>query len=541
LFLCGTIAACAGTIVDPDDDGTTGGSAPGQPNGVPGPGVAEQCVDPDVPNVGVAPLRRLTRLEYDNTVRDLLGDTTAPAADFAPDEAVGGYDANAIAAVSKLQIEDYLDAAETLAKTFVASKLAGAVSCDIALSSCVRPFIESFGLRAFRRPLTQEESDIYTAVYESGRTQWGAQSGVELAIRGFLSSPNFLYHVENVQPSADGKVARVDMHTLASRLSYFLWSSMPDDELLSVAESGGLETPEGVEVQARRMLADPKAADTIASFHEQWLGIQAIEEVAKDTELFPEWTPALATSMREETRRFVSHVVLDGDARLSTLLTATYSFVNPALAKIYGVPAPTSGFVQADLDPHERAGLLTHPSLLTALSGASETSWVHRGKFVREQLLCDILSPPPPGVEATDPKDPGRLENPECMGCHLKMDPIGIGFDAYGPIGTHRLTDEQGKAVSTAGEVIDETGKIDAAGKFDGAVELARRLADSDHVARCVATQWFRFAARRIETTADACTLATVQETFITSGNDVRELMIALTKTPAFRYRAVTQ
>jgi hypothetical protein len=432
----------------------------------------------------------------------------------------------------------FLYAGETWANAAIAD---GLVGCDVADDACVEPFIADFGKRAFRRPLSQEETDVYAGLYQTGKTQWGAEMGVELVLRGLLAAPSFLYHVEAHQPGASGKVAPVDAYTLASRLSYFLWASMPDDELFAAAESGGLDTPEGVEEQARRMLADPKAADTVASFHEQWMGIRGVEEAAKDPALFPEWNANLASSMREETRRFVTHVVLEGDAKLDTLLTASFSFVNPALADIYGVSGPASGFAKVDLNPNQRAGLLTQASLMASRSGASETSWVHRGKFVREQLLCDVLPAPPPGVEATDPKDAGRLENPECMGCHRKMDPIGFGFDALSAIGQHRTTDEHGKPVSTKGEIIDDAGELDVSGEFDGAVELAHKLAESKHVASCVAVQWFRFAARRIETKADACTIATVSETFASSGNDVRELMVALAKAPAFRYRAVTE
>ena len=538
--LAALAAACAGSIVDPDGEGSTNGPGPNGQEPAPGPSIASACVDPKIPDVSVQPLRRMTRLEYDNTVRDLLGDTTRPAEAFSPDEAVAGFDANAVAAISKLQTEDFLDTAETLAKTAVAEKLSDWVSCDIAQTSCIAPFVDSFGKKAFRRPLTPEEKDVYTTLYESGRDQWGATAGVELVLSAMLASPHFLYHVESMG-APEGKVARVDAYTLASRLSYFFWSSMPDDALFAAAEAGELDTPQGVEDQARRLLADPKAADTVASFHEQWLGIREIHEIAKDTELFPEWNDALADAMTEETHRFTSHVVLEGDARLSTLLTASFSFVNPALADVYGVQGPASGFAKVELDPTERAGLITQASLMASRAGASETSWVHRGKFVREQLLCDILPAPPPGVEATDPKDAGRLENPECKGCHVKMDPIGFGFDAYSAIGTHRLTDEHGKKVSTAGEVIDDTGELDVAGKFDGAVELAHSLAKSEHVGACVAVQWFRFATRRLETKADACSVATITDEFASSGYDVRELMVSLATTPAFRYRAVTE
>jgi hypothetical protein len=185
--------------------------------------------------------------------------------------------------------------------------------------------------------------------------------------------------------------------------------------------------------------------------------------------------------------------------------------------------------------------VLTHASFMTAHASAVDTSWIHRGKLVRERLLCETLKGPPNGVEGEDPKDPARLTNPECSGCHLLMDPIGIGFDAYSAIGNYRLTDEQGQSVETAGEVV-ETSSVpldDVAGEFDGAVELAHKLAVSESVGRCVAVQWFRYAARRLETDQDACSVAAIQQRFAETGSDIRELMLSIATTHAFRYRAL--
>lgn len=527
MSIAGLLAACTGAIVDPD-------------RGDPGDGTGSEplaCADSSGPSAGRAPLRRLTRLEYDNTVRDLLGDDSAPAQAFVPDEAVAGFDANSVATVSKQQTEDYLDAAAKLAETAVGS---GLVGCDIASDACARSFVSSFGRRAFRRPLSSDEQNDFFELYAASRAAWGAQKAIALVIEAFLSAPSFLYLVETTVPDAGGvQVARVDAHTLATRLSYFFWSTMPDDALLAAADAGELETLEQIDAQARRLLADPRAEATVASFHAQWLGVANLSEATKDPSLFPEYDAALAASMQEETRRFTAHVVLEGDARLSTLLTSNRSFVDAPLAKLYGAQPPASPFAETELDPEQRAGLLTHASVMTAHSGASDTSWVHRGKLVRERFLCDTLGTPPPGAEGTDPKNAGRLTDPQCKGCHLKMDPIGFGFDALSPIGAHRTVDEHGQPVSTAGEIVALDRDVDVAGEFDGAVELAHRLAASEDVGRCVAVQWFRYATRRQETDQDACSVAVVQDEFAASGHDVRELLIAIAKTDAFRHRAV--
>ncbi len=500
------------------------------------------CVDSSKIDVGRAPLRRLTRLEYANIVRDLLGDTSAVAQAFSNDEAVGGYDANSVASVSQLQTEDYLEAAETLAASAVANNLSKLTTCNITESSCGLAFIESFGRKAFRRPLDQEEKDTYGQLYSTAKGQWGASKAFELLVQAFLSSPSFLYLVEETEAPAPGEnVARVTPFTLASRMSFLLWASGPDDALLDAAQDGTLDSVDGVKTEARRMLDDPRAAEAVISFHEQWLGITHLEEAAKDTTLFPEWNDKLRHSMREETRRFVQNVVLSGDAKLNTLLTSSDSYIDAPLAKVYGVAAPNKAFDKVSFDASERSGVLTHASLLAAHSGASETSWVHRGKMVREQFLCDPVTSPPPGVESNTLLDPSRLTDPSCSGCHKKMDPIGTGFDAYSPIGVLRFTDEKGKAVSELGEIFETDAEVDVVGAFEGPVELAQKLASSEAVGKCVAVQWFRYANRRLETAADACSVAKVQEEFASSKGDIRELLVSITTTDAFRYRTTAE
>ena len=537
-------AACAGTIVEPDEDGSGPGSTgPGkEPGGGSGMSAQALCVDSSKVDVGRAPLRRLTRLEYDNILRDLLGDTSGAGQAFSPDEAVAGFDANAVAAVSQLQTEDYLAAAETLAAKAVNDNLSQLTSCDIKDNACGTSFIESFGRRAFRRPLDQEEKDTYGQLYTSAKSQWGATKAVELVVQAFLSSPSFLYLVEETEAPAPGeKVAPVTPFTVASRISFFLWASGPDDALLDAAEAGKLDTVEGIKAQARRMLDDPRAAETVASFHEQWLGVAHLDEASKDTSIFPDWNDKLKASMREETRRFVESVVLSGDGKLKTLLTSNESYIDGPLAKVYGVAAPAKAFDKVTLDASERSGVLTHASLMAAHSGASETSWVHRGKMIREQFLCDPVTPPPANVESNTLQDPSRLTDPSCSGCHKKMDPIGIGFDAYSPIGGLRFVDENGKSVSELGEIFETEAEVDVVGTFDGPVELAQKLASSEAVGKCVAVQWFRYANRRLETAADACSVAKVQDDFTASGGDIRELLVSITVTDAFRYRAITE
>jgi hypothetical protein len=528
IVLSAIAAACTGNIGErlpgPGDIEVPGGPDDKDP--------LAQCADAPL-DVGESPMRRLTRIEYDNTVRDLLGDTTGPARDFAADEKAGGFDANSNAAVSEGQIEQYVDAAEQLAITAVANKLDTWITCDKTKTTCVEPFIAAFGKSAFRQPLDAETLQSFVDLYEAARASWNATMGIQLVIQSMLISPQFLYHVELALPAAgEAAVVPLGAYELASRLSYFLWQSMPDDELLAAAAAGDLDTTEGIEAEARRMLADDRAKSSIASFHAQWLQLSELDDLTKDAAAFPEWSPELAASMRAETLAFVEEVVFGDDPRLQTLLSASFSFIDSDLAALYGVPSPSSSgeLTKVELDPQERAGILTQASFLTGHAHAADPSWVHRGKFVRERLLCQTLPPPPPDVDMSTLQDPDRLENPECAGCHVLMDPIGYGFDGYDAIGKH-------VGGQVGGEIVDDGGDLDVGGTFADPVDLAHKLASSADVRDCLAKQWVRYAVRRNETSEDACSVAAVQGEFASAEQHLQELLVSVAKADVFRYR----
>jgi hypothetical protein len=236
--------------------------------------------------------------------------------------------------------------------------------------------------------------------------------------------------------------------------------------------------------------------------------------------------------MADETARFADEVIRRGDGKLQTLLSADWTIGDATLAELYGVAAPgADGRIQ--LDPQERSGVLTHAAFLAAQAHAAEVSWVYRGKFVRENLLCDELQPPPPGVEVNETNDPSRLENPECSGCHLLMDPIGQGFDHYDAIGAYRTVDDAGQPVDARGDVLGH----DEIGTFDDAVDLSRSLASAPVVHDCMALQWFRYAMRRLEGDRDECALEDIQARFEESEQDIAELIAGIVSSEAFRYR----
>ena len=522
------------------------GDSPGKPT----ESSAPTCVG-IVP--GKSPIRRMTRFEYNNTVRDLLGDDTQPAANFVPEEEAMGFDNQAAAlGVTQILAEQYMVASEKIAAKAV-EKLDTLLPCQPAAGeerACATKFIETLGRRAYRRPIAADEVTGLLAVYDWGVTEVGFVRGIELVIQAILQSPHFLYRVEFGMPDpVQGDVVALSPHEVASRLSYMLWSSMPDEELFAAADAGQLGTAEEIEAQARRMLDDPRARQAVANFNAQWLGLSHMESMKKDPVTYPKYDESLRPLWRAETMAFLEDIIFDEGGDVGAMFTATHSVMNAQLATFYGIEGgpKTDAFEKVELDPARTAGLLTQGSILAVTGKPNQSSPVHRGKFVRERLLCQILPPPPNNVVATPPEvDPNlttraryseHSSNPSCSYCHLKMDPIGFGFEHYDGIGLWR-DNENGLPIDDTGELV-ETRNID--GTFDGVVDLAKKLAESEEARQCVATQWFRYGYGRAEGIEDFCAMQQLQLAFAAKDFNVKELLVALTQTDAFRYRrAVT-
>lgn len=494
---------------------------------------------------GNAPIRRLTAFEYDNTVEDLLGDTTRPASGFLA-EGASGFDNNAdVASVSRLQLEKYLHAAEGIAERATAN-LPGFMGCDPAADElgCIEAWVHGFVPRAWRRPLDPAESAELLGLYGESRELYSVAESVGLVLQAILLSPHFLYRVEYGAPSADGSAASILDYEMASRLSYLLWGSMPDAALFASAAAGGLRTPDQVEAEARRMLEHPRAHTMVRHFHRQWLVYADIAQVVKDIALYPDYGTDLAIAQGAATDALVEHVVWQGTGTLQELVGASYMFVDDRLATYYGLPAPGGDGLQR-ITPVDRdvAGILTDGAMLAVHAKPHETHPILRAMFVRERLLCSPPPPPPEDVDLTPPPvDPNattreRYEqhrsDPSCSGCHALLDPLGFGFENFDATGRWR-TLENGIAIDASGELSG----TDVDGEFVGARGLADRLAGSSMVGACYAKQWFRYGYGRVESQeADACTIDNLQTAFAESGDDVRELLIALTQTDAFLYR----
>ncbi|HKO48924.1 MAG TPA: DUF1592 domain-containing protein [Polyangiaceae bacterium] len=541
--------AAAGNSASTAGNGNSAGSiGVGQP--LPSP---ETCAK--IQDVVRTPLRRLTRTEYTNSVRDLLNVEVTATADLPADEVTNGFDNNAsILTVSSLHAEKYVLVSETLAKLAV-QKLSALTGCDAAAKgeeACALAFAKSFGRRAFRRPTTAEDERQLLAAYAAGRTGGSYAEGIEVMLRAALQSPNFLYRLE-LTPATDATAKRIPLSQfeLASRLSYLTWASGPDDALLDAAAKGELATKDQVAAKARTLLAAPKARAAIGGFFEQWAGTRRLSITTKLTTQFPLFSSALRDAMAKELPAFVSDVLWNGDAQLSTLLTAPVAFVSGPLAQLYGVNAPPASAdgspVKVNLPANQqRAGFLTQAGFLSVQGHPDQTSPVLRGKFVRAMLLCQPPPPPPDSVDLTLPTvDEGATARQRfaahesagasCAGCHKFMDPIGLTFEHFDAIGQYREQDN-GQAIDVSGEIVG-TEDANLSGAFKGTAELASKLASSSLVRACVSTQWFRFASGRTEANADACSLATIQRAFDANNGDIIDLIVATTQTDAFWYR----
>ncbi|HYJ08075.1 MAG TPA: DUF1592 domain-containing protein, partial [Polyangiaceae bacterium] len=354
-------ASCTGHLSGHDaaaDGAEAPGLTPGGGGGSATPG--ETPLDCSTVNVSFAPLKRLTREQYDNSIRDLLGVETRPSNAIAPDEKLAAFYSNSVSPVTRLTVEQYSDAAEDVARTVVAEKLESVTGCSAANQNadCAAQFIASFGERAFRRPLSAEEAARYHELFVDYETS-GFASAIRLVLQTMLQSPNFVYHLELTPATSGTAITPLGGYELASRLSFALWNTSPDGDLLAAAAAGTLDSEQGVKAQAERLLASDRSRDALASFHLQWLGLDGLlENTVKDSVLFPNWNTELKTAIRDETVGFADFVIRRGDGKLATLLSApfTVASANPDLLNIYGVAADAGADGTIALDPTERAG-----------------------------------------------------------------------------------------------------------------------------------------------------------------------------------------
>jgi len=489
-------------------------------------------------------LRRLTHSQFNNTVRDLLGDNSRPADRFPPEDFVNGF-RNQIQAqgLSPLLIESYSQAAEKMATAALRGgdtrNLIGCAPGPV----CRKKFVRDFGLKAFRRPLTVDELQRYEALFNAEKE---FLKGAQLVIEAMLQSANFLFRLE------DSKEAKWKPYATANRLSYALWDTMPDAALFAAAEKGELATTGGVQRQVRRMLDHPRARQSLNEFTGQWLRFDRILTAAKDRRRYPGFTRETAVAMTEEARIFVSDLVWN-DKNFMELFTAPHGFANSDLAAIYNVPVPASEFGRVQFPPaSERAGLLGQALFLSATAKPDESSPTARGLFIREQFLCQHVPDPPAGVNTNLPPftagkpqtNRDRLSehvtNPGCAACHSLIDPIGFGLEKFDAVGARR----DKFSLSTTGRTREDRDKktthwqleIDPGGfvagiansQFTSPAQLGAVLAQSSLCQECIAKQYFRYIAGRAETGADRPVIRKITEDFRRSQFKFKELILSL-------------
>jgi hypothetical protein len=549
------LAACEGSIM-----GALPGEAPtlpipGTPNTPSSPSPMPPVERPIVtaceaaPTPGPAPMRRLSHEEYENALLDLFGDAAlarTAVKDFVEDTASLGFRNSArFLDVKLVQAQKYMTSAEWVAAERVKTLATWLPCSTTGGEACARQLLGGVLKRMYRRSLTQAEQDAYLTLWRRGSMNADFKTGVEWMLVAALQAPNFLYRAE-----VDGALTQrpVSPVELASRLSFLLWRSIPDEALLAAAEQGRLVTKEDVEREARRMLEDVKA-ERIFEFFEQWLDVDEGRYLTRDPALFSNLPAGLGEALRAEAREYVKQTVLRGDASLAAVLAAPYSFVDSTLAQHYGVSVPAGGgFHKVTWTSGRRGGLFMASGALVSHDKANRTSIVNRGARVRTLLLCQTVPAPPDDVPLQlGPIDGNftqgdRLEqhrtNPSCAGCHGLLDPLGEPFENIDAVGRERSTDEYGRPVKTAGEVV-ATQALD--GEVAHGLELMQRFSQADEVRECVVTQLFRFSHGRQEESADLCSRQRALEAFKNSGWNVKELFVAMTQTDDFLFKpAVT-
>jgi len=459
--------------------------------------------DPELGPTGPRLLRRLSRAEWERSVEALLG-VDANAAALAPDDVADGFDNQASAlSVSPLLADQLRGEAERVARQAMSERRAALVPCDLGQAECPARFVRELGLAAFRRPLTDDEVARHLALYEEVRAEDGATEAATWVVTALLQSPHFLYRSELGARAADGRFVLTGWER-ATALAYAVWGGPPDEALMRRAAAGELADDTIVEAELARMLADDRARATLAAFGERWLGIDRLPIVTRDAATYPELTPEIRQDMAGEAARFLIDVEARGGA-VADLLLSKSSFLTDRLADFYGVARPTgsadaAGFRAIELAATPYGGLLRLGAVLTTHALPQSSSPIHRGKMVRERLLCEDLPPPPSNLDTSPPPmDPTKstraryaehASNDACASCHDKIDPIGFGLEHFDGVGRYRetdgphLVDDSGTVVGLAAGAVDFTGP-------DG---LAAALVDSGEVDRCWLVQRMRYA-----------------------------------------------
>ncbi len=545
---------CTGRIMGAGQTSSGGPSASGG-GGTSGGAAGTTGTAPPVESPSPRLLRQLTVAEYASTTADLLHLTNIDTSAIPPDVAVDGFTTNVLAAfVSDTSMDAYNSTAGTLGDRAVAESFAALVPCTTQDATCASTFVDQFGLRAFRRPLTTDEHTRYAALFDATLTGGDFKTGVGLVIKSMLLSPYFLFRSELGTDMGDGTFKLTPFET-ATALSYTYWGTMPDQTLLAAAQSGALASKAQIETQARRLLADPRGRGRVASFFYEWMDSPRAYDTTKDMGTYPDFfaqpggTDALVDAMRAEEDAFVANVVFDSTKKFDELFSADYVYVNDLLATYYGLTPPGSTTPQKVTLPAgaARGGLLTLGMFLVGHARTNESSPTQRGHMIRANMLCSDVPPPPPNVNtAFSPGTPGVTAREQiealtgsgvCVTCHSLMNPIGFGLEDFGGDGVERATDN--------GEKVDTTGVINGFNDpktglpyaFDGPRQLSAILASSNDARACFAKNYHRYARGFAASGVDAGAVDLLSQAFVAQNLDLPELFIQVALQDSFVLR----
>ncbi|MBK8258496.1 MAG: DUF1592 domain-containing protein [Polyangiaceae bacterium] len=490
---------------------------------------------------------RLSIAQYRNAVRDLFGASVVVPAALEPDTSLSGFVSigSAQSAISPRGVEQYEEAAYAIAEQALSTQAqkAALVPCtpkNPTDEECARAFVETLGRRVWRRPLAGDEvTQLAAVVTGAGKTLGDFYQGAAFGIAALLQAPSFLYRPivgEADSTSPSGK--RLSNYEMASRLSFFLWNSTPDDALLDAAERGELTQPQAVRREAERLLEDPRARLAFRNFVTEYLRLDLLDALSKDPTIFTYYSPDLGPAAREETLLNFETLAFDRQTDFRDVFISQRTFVNSKLASMYQVAAPAAdGFAEVTLPADvPRRGLLGQISFLSLYAHPTSSSATLRGKVVRSVLLCGEIPPPPVDVNTAIPEPSPNaatlrdrvkihLEDPFCASCHLKMDPIGLGLENFDGIGRYRATDN--------GATIDASGELDGA-EFGGPVELAYTVRNHPDLGPCFTRRVYQYATSFVEKAADDDAIAALAARFEANGFKVKDLLLDIATSPGF-------
>lgn len=410
-------------------------------------------------------------------------------------------------------------------------------------AACVDRILSTLAQRAYRRPVTRREVAALASFVELAQSEGqSVEQGIALALQAVLVSPHFLFHIEHdLYPGEPSRVHRITDVELASRLSYFLWNSMPDAELSATAMLGKLSQPRVLDAQVRRLLSDPKASALAENFAGQWLEIRNLDSIRPDPEKFPVWGPRLRDAMKTETQLFFSSM-LRNDRPIAEFLDARYTFLDEFLANYYGIEGVRGPeFRRVNLTTPERGGVLSQGSVLAVSSYPTRTSVVIRGKYILQNILGTPPPPPPPDVPALDEATVATAEslrkqmelhrgNPACASCHSRMDPLGFGLENYDAIGKWRTLD--------GGAAVDSSGTLPSGQSFSSPAEMRKILSKMlPEFSHCLTEKMLTYALGRGLTAEDKPTVRNITQRLAASGYGLQTLVLEIVRSFPFQSR----